>query len=105
MQLCPLVETIGKLYEVKTSTIDSILESVGAPEYIDFMSIDIEGHEVEALSGIDFTKYSFGFICVEHNYDKAKSRKIREMMVQNGYREVLSEISQYDSYFAQECIT
>jgi hypothetical protein len=32
--------------------------------YIDFMSIDIEGHEMNIFNTIDFKKYSFGFITI-----------------------------------------
>ena len=39
--------------EVPTRTLDDILTEAGAPAPIDFVSIDVEGHEVEVLRGFD----------------------------------------------------
>jgi FkbM family methyltransferase len=51
--------------EVRADTIDRLLEEAGAPNQIDFMSLDVEGYEGEALRGMSFSKYRPRFILVE----------------------------------------
>lgn len=41
--------------DVPVRTLDEILTDAGMP-YIDFISIDVEGHEVEVLEGLDLTR-------------------------------------------------
>jgi FkbM family methyltransferase len=41
--------------EVRIRTLNDILVEAKAPQPIDFLSVDIEGHEVEVLSGLDLT--------------------------------------------------
>ena len=43
--------------EVPIRTLDDILQEIGAPSPIDFVSIDVEGHEVEVLSGFDLERW------------------------------------------------
>lgn len=46
-------------------TLNSILLESNAPFVIDFLSLDVEGAELEVLKGIDFDKFSFKFILLE----------------------------------------
>lgn len=46
-------------------TLNSILDEANAPLVIDFISLDVEGAELEVLKGIDFNKYIFKYILVE----------------------------------------
>ena len=43
--------------EVPARTLDDILVEAGAPTPIDFVSIDVEGHEVDVLSGFDLARW------------------------------------------------
>lgn len=52
--------------KVKTRTLDSILEEFGVNK-IDFISIDIEGHELSALKGFSVAKYNPEILIVENN--------------------------------------
>ena len=54
---------------VNTKTLDDIFHEVNAPKLIDFLSLDVEGSELEVLNGIDFTVYNFKFILVESRDD------------------------------------
>ncbi len=52
-------------------TLDSIMSESQAPSIIDFLSLDVEGAEIEVLKGIDFKKYKFKYILVEsRNFEK-----------------------------------
>ena len=77
----------------------TMLEKVSAPKFIDFMSIDTEGNEFEVLLGMDFNQYKVAILCVEHNYDYKKLKKIRSFLHPYGYRQVLKSASQFDAWF------
>ena len=73
---------------IKTRRLDKILDSYNFND-IDFMNIDVEGHELNILNSIDFLKYKIKFICIEmidHN-DQAKliNEKLNEILKRNGY--------------------
>lgn len=42
-----------------------ILDDSGAPAIIDFLSLDVEGAELEVLKGMDFNKYKFKYMLIE----------------------------------------
>ena len=54
---------------VNTKTLNDIFYEVNTPKLIDFLSLDVEGSELEVLNGIDFTVYNFKFILVESRDD------------------------------------
>lgn len=47
------------------ATLDSLLKSAKAPKIIDFISLDVEGAELEVLKGINFEHYSFKYMLIE----------------------------------------
>jgi FkbM family methyltransferase len=71
-----------KLVEVKTTTIDKIIDEYGVP---DFIKIDVEGYELEVIKGLtkllDSTTFSFEW--VEEQYEKMK--EIYEHLNNIGY--------------------
>jgi len=74
--------------EIKTKRLDRILDDYNFND-IDFMNIDVEGHELHVLNSIDFLKYRVNFICIEmidHN-DQAKliNEKLNEILLKNDY--------------------
>jgi FkbM family methyltransferase len=75
-------------HEIKTKRLDKILDSYNFND-IDFMNIDVEGHELHVLNSIDLLKYRIKFICIEmidHN-DQAKlvNEKLSIILNKNGY--------------------
>jgi|LakMenE18May11ns_1017448.scaffolds.fasta_scaffold9642397_2 FkbM family methyltransferase len=93
-----LIRKKSATYEVETVTLEDLLSSHNAPSYIDFLSIDTEGSEYEILNAFDFSRYSFGLICVEHNFTNNRE-KIRELLTANGYSQVLNEYSAFDDWY------
>ena len=71
-----------------TVTLGDILERASAPSFIHFMSLDIEGAELEALRGVPFDKYSFGALAIEHNYEGRKRNDIEMFLERHGYSRV-----------------
>lgn len=45
------------IVELRTATLDEILDKAQAPRHIDYMSIDVEGAEFEALRGLSLDKH------------------------------------------------
>lgn len=73
----------GLLIPIKTLT--EILEQVNAPTIIDFFSLDVEGAELEVLTGLDFEKYKIDCILVEHNSEQPKRANIRKFLQSKNY--------------------
>lgn len=57
--------------EVQTRTLDSILEEANLGGRIDFISIDVEGHEAELLKGFSADRWRPTVVIVEDNSWKA----------------------------------
>lgn len=82
---------------VQTITFDDLLEQFNAPLFIEYLSLDTEGTELEILKSVNFEKYTFGIIDVEHNYVEPRRTQIRELLTSNGY-ECIKENQWDDSY-------
>ena len=61
-------EKIEEFY-VETITLNKIFDDVKAPLLMDFISLDVEGSELEVLSGVNFSKYNFKYMMVESRND------------------------------------
>jgi FkbM family methyltransferase len=85
-------------YQVETVSLLDLLREHNAPAHIDFLSVDTEGSEFEILNAFDFSKYTFGAICVEHNYS-ASRQKVKDLLHSKGYRQVYPELSEFDDWF------
>ncbi len=68
---------------VPARTLDSILEEAGAPWPLDFLSVDVEGHEIEVLRGFDFARWAPRFILLE---DHVANLTRHRFMKAHGYR-------------------
>ena len=55
---------IKEIREIKTNTLNNILEQNDYNK-IDYLNIDVEGHELDVLKGLDLTKYEPDVISVE----------------------------------------
>ena len=85
-------------YLVNSISLRDLLVDFKAPTFIDFLSIDTEGSELEILSTFDFSSYTFGSICVEHNYTSQR-QEIFQLLSSVGYKRVLQHFSQFDDWY------
>lgn len=85
---------------VKTKTLDEIMKLYQAPFFIEYLSIDTEGSEAEVLWGINWSKYSFGYITIEHNGIEPRRTYIRNYLNKMGYS-FLRENSGDDDYISK----
>jgi len=84
--------------QVPTITLTKLLDDNRIAK-IDFMSIDIEGHEPPALAGFDIERFQPALVCIE---SKVKNREaILEYFAAHGYEriEVYLEHDQVNWYF------
>jgi FkbM family methyltransferase len=69
--------------DVATTTLDQILIDAKAPVPIDFVSIDVEGHELEVLEGFDLARWQPRLLLVE---DHLLSLRLHRTLLARGYR-------------------
>ncbi|WP_162240580.1 FkbM family methyltransferase [Methylobacterium sp. Leaf108] len=80
-------ESISKgIVSVDTLHPIELLDRFGAPAEIHYMSLDIEGAELQVLEAFDFYRYSFGLVSVEHNFEEPKRAAIRHIFKHFGYK-------------------
>lgn len=105
-QFNPLRMSLGRksrarMRSLETVSLNDLLELYSDDRIIDFLSIDTEGAEFEILRGVDFEKYSFGFVCVEHNYTDMRTQ-IFDLLTRNGYVRILQEYSKWDDWYVPQ---
>jgi len=72
--------------KVKTVCLMELLEENKAPNFIEYLSLNIEGAEVEVLESVDFNRYTFGTITISHRCNHVQRSSIYGILVMNGYR-------------------
>ena len=75
-------------------TLNSILEEFQAPNYIDILSIDVEGSESAVIKGVNHSQYRFGNIIIESR-DLGRTKSLLEGF---GYY-LVAELSPTDFLF------
>jgi hypothetical protein len=91
--------SIFRSYNVDVLPLNTILDKHGGGRKIDFLSVDVEGLDLEILNSIDFDRYRPRVICVEFN-DPATRDTLIALLSGNGYncsREVGCNIMAVDS--------
>jgi FkbM family methyltransferase len=68
--------------DVPIKTLDEVLTEARAPSPIDFLSIDVEGHEREVLRGFDFARWRPRLVLIE---DHVLDRRLHNDLVARGY--------------------
>lgn len=74
--------------------LNNLLDKSNAPTTIDFISLDVEGAELEVLKGVDFNKYKFKFMLIEVRDIK----RLEDFLAINGYY-LVDKLSDHDYLF------
>jgi FkbM family methyltransferase len=90
----------GRKYDVKTLSLEDLLNKYHAPREIDYLSIDTEGSEYEILKSFDFEKYRIRIITCEHNFTPQRD-KVFELLAGKGYERKLESISKVDDWYVR----
>ena len=75
-------------------TLESILSACNAPQTIDFLSLDVEGNEIEVLKGVDLINRRFTYMLIETR----GLSKINEYLLSFEYS-VIDQLSPHDYLF------
>ena len=76
---------------------DIIKENLKPPYIIDYMSLDVEGAEIEALKGIDFSLIDIKFMTIEHGNRPGYIDQFVDHLKPHGYK--IHRINQWDVEF------
>lgn len=72
-------------YNVPVRRLTDILEERGIT-HVDFVSLDVEGAEIDVLNGIDFGKIDIDCFTIENNKGPKKEKAVINFMKNAGYR-------------------
>uniref|UniRef100_A0A7S3QPU5 Methyltransferase FkbM domain-containing protein n=1 Tax=Dunaliella tertiolecta TaxID=3047 RepID=A0A7S3QPU5_DUNTE len=92
----------AKVVRLRTRLLADILQEMGAPSTIQYLSLDTEGSEFEILRTFPFHRYSFGVISVEHNFQEPLRQRIRHHLEANSYTLVHSP--QWDDWYVHSSL-
>ena len=82
-----------EIRKIKTTTLNDIFESSKfKSSEIDFLSIDVEGHELNVIKGIDLEKFPIKIIVIEHQDPKMKKVEFYNQDIE---RTIQSDIYKY----------
>lgn len=79
-----------EIVHVQAITPAQLYAQYNLPNYIEFLSVDTEGSELEIFESIDFDACSFGLIMFEHNMDADVKKRIGELLTGHGYLMLVS---------------
>lgn len=91
----------GRTYSVETVSLNDLLAGHGAPEVIDYISIDTEGSEFDILSALDFDRWAFRVMTVEHNHEPQRE-DVQDLLTGHGYRRVMQDVSRFDDWYVKD---
>ena len=84
---------VKEIKKIKTKTLNSIIENSKFNDLtIDFLSIDVEGHELDVIKGFDLKKYKPKVVIIEFLDLSLKKLEIKNLNIKNFLK---SEIYQY----------
>jgi len=69
---------------VHVKKISTIINELSNLESVDFLKIDVEGHELEVLKSFDFNKFHPLLIVTEDNFKDA-DKSVRKLLLDKGY--------------------
>lgn len=91
----------GDVYTVETVSLNDLLAQHNAPQYIDYISVDTEGAEVSVLEAFDWSRHQVRVWTIEHNHQTKARDRVLEIMTQQGYTRMLTDMSRYDDWYVK----
>ena len=83
-----------------STTLDRILDAVGAPKVISYLSLDVEGAEWRVLKNFPFHRYKFLTITIEK-----PPPWLNVLLINNGYVWMQNSVDTYDSFYIHSSIS
>ena len=75
--------------KVKAKTLTNLLDEKNITE-VDFISLDVEGYEIEVLKGIDFNRIMVKYMIVEVNSDFYSLNDLDTFLSSKGFKNILN---------------
>lgn len=85
-----------EVVKVKTCSFDNLMKNYPNVKHIDYLSLDVEGVELDVLKTIDFNKYKFSIMTIENN---EKENVLEDFMRLKGYKPLYVSEYSCDIYF------
>lgn len=95
------IRSVGEVFDVRTITLDNLLDSLNAPNVIDFISIDTEGSELEIIEAFSFSRKVLLWT-IEHNHNQKARNRLQEIFKKRGFKRVLEGFSECDDWYVEE---
>ncbi len=89
---------VAREIAVPTVSLDDLLDRHGAPERIDYISVDTEGAERAILEAFDFGRRHVLLWTVEHNFTPERAA-VHAIMERQGYVRRFPEFSRFDDWY------
>ena len=86
-------------FNVRTITLNALLDLYSAPYTIEYVSIDTEGSELDIIESFDFESRRILAWTIEHNHNAIIRNKIFNIMQKKGYIRVLEGFSECDDWY------
>lgn len=83
---------------VETITLDDLLDAHGAPDVIDYLSVDTEGSELDILRAFDFSRRFVRCLSVEHNFTPMR-HELHALLTAQGYLRRFPEFTRFDDWY------
>ncbi len=87
----------AEIIRLRTRPLAEVLEEHGAPAEIDYLSLDVEGAELEVLRAFPFDRYRFSCITIER-----PPFELDLLLDEHGYTQV--RLQQYDTFYVHRDI-
>lgn len=87
-------------YVVETVSLMDLLAEHDAPSTIDYLSVDTEGSEHAILREVDFDRYTFRVITVEHNHTATRDQ-VYDLLTGVGYERRHPELTAWDDWYVR----
>lgn len=91
-----------EMKKVSVRTPEDVFTEANLPSTIDYMSLDVEGAEMDILKSFPFDKYCVKYATIETNNDKDKEKEMEEFMAQRGYE--FEGHQKVDHIFSNTCV-
>lgn len=86
---------VKEIKTIKTTTLDITLQKLNFNDQIDYMNLDVEGHEVDIFKGFNLSKYkpkviSVEFLDLNMKYLEFKNNDLQRLVNSDLYKHLLS---------------
>jgi FkbM family methyltransferase len=69
---------------------------------IDYLSIDIEGGELDLIKAFPFNECKVHLVTIEHNFREQDQREIDHVLISNSFRRMLRDQTEWDGFYVNE---